>query len=67
MNFRFLSVVWVIMVHTYLTIFYISTNKTMRIIIERNFMYQSVGNASYCVDSFFFIRFELLYFVNNVF
>ncbi|KAI8429706.1 hypothetical protein MSG28_000273 [Choristoneura fumiferana] len=52
---RFLSVVWVIMVHTYLTIFYISTNKTMRIIIERNFMYQSVGNASYCVDSFFFI------------
>ncbi|XP_048005216.1 nose resistant to fluoxetine protein 6-like [Leguminivora glycinivorella] len=52
---RFLSVVWVIMVHTYLTVFYISTNKTMRTIIERNFMYQSVGNASYCVDSFFFI------------
>ncbi|XP_013195317.2 nose resistant to fluoxetine protein 6-like [Amyelois transitella] len=52
---RFLSVTWVIMVHTYLTVFYIADNKTMRIVTERNLMYQSVGNASYCVDSFFFI------------
>ncbi|XP_045505733.1 nose resistant to fluoxetine protein 6-like [Colias croceus] len=52
---RFLSVLWVIMVHTYLTIFYISDNKQMRVVTERNFLYQSVGNASYCVDTFFFI------------
>ncbi|XP_026764609.2 nose resistant to fluoxetine protein 6-like [Galleria mellonella] len=52
---RFLSVTWVIMVHTYLTVFYISDNKTMRVVTERNLMYQSVGNASYCVDTFFFI------------
>ncbi|KAM3966683.1 nose resistant to fluoxetine protein 6 [Aphomia sociella] len=52
---RFLSVTWVIMVHTYLTVFYIADNKTMRIVTERNLMYQSVGNASYCVDTFFFI------------
>ncbi|XP_049886800.1 nose resistant to fluoxetine protein 6-like isoform X2 [Pectinophora gossypiella] len=52
---RFMSVIWVIMVHTYLTVFYVADNKTMRIVTERNFMYQSVGNASYCVDTFFFI------------
>ncbi|XP_068629079.1 nose resistant to fluoxetine protein 6-like [Battus philenor] len=52
---RFMSVIWVIMVHTYLTVFYIADNKTMRIVTERNFLYQSVGNASYCVDTFFFI------------
>ncbi|VVC89545.1 unnamed protein product [Leptidea sinapis] len=52
---RFLSVLWVIMVHTYLTVWYIADNKTMREVTERNFLYQSVGNASYCVDTFFFI------------
>ncbi|CAH0691218.1 unnamed protein product [Chilo suppressalis] len=52
---RFLSVLWVIMVHTYMTVFHIGDNKTMRVVTERNFMYQSVGNASYCVDTFFFI------------
>ncbi|KAJ8734676.1 hypothetical protein PYW08_013926 [Mythimna loreyi] len=52
---RFMSVIWVIMVHTYLTIFYVADNKVMRVITERNFWYQSVGNASYCVDTFFVI------------
>ncbi|KAI5642502.1 acyltransferase family domain-containing protein [Phthorimaea operculella] len=52
---RFMSVIWVIMVHTYLTVFYVADNKTMRVVTERNFAYQSVGNASYCVDTFFFI------------
>lgn len=52
---RFMSVIWVIMVHTYLTMFYVADNKTMRVITERNFWYQSVGNASYCVDTFFVI------------
>ena len=51
-----MSVIWVIMVHTYLTIFYVADNKVMRVITERNFWYQSVGNASYCVDTFFVIR-----------
>ncbi|XP_037300821.1 nose resistant to fluoxetine protein 6 [Manduca sexta] len=52
---RFMSVLWVIMVHTYLTIFYVADNKSMRVVTERSFWYQSVGNASYCVDTFFVI------------
>lgn len=64
---RFLSVIWVIMVHTYLTVFFVADNKTMRVVTERYFMYQSVGNASYCVDSFFFIRCEFLFLLTSSF
>lgn len=52
---RFMSVIWVIMVHTYLTVFYVADNKTLRTVTERNIWYQSIGNASYSVDTFFFI------------
>ncbi|BES93766.1 nose resistant to fluoxetine protein 6-like [Nesidiocoris tenuis] len=52
---RFLSLAWVIMVHTYLQIFAIAENKKMRTLTEENFMFQTVANATFSVDSFFFI------------
>ncbi|RZF36827.1 hypothetical protein LSTR_LSTR012705 [Laodelphax striatellus] len=52
---RFLSLAWVIMVHTYLQVFAIAENKTLRTLTERNFMFQTVSNATFSVDTFFFI------------
>uniref|UniRef100_A0A2S2N858 Nose resistant to fluoxetine protein 6 n=1 Tax=Schizaphis graminum TaxID=13262 RepID=A0A2S2N858_SCHGA len=52
---RFLSLAWVIMVHTYLQVFSIAENKTLRTLTERNFMFQTVSNATFSVDTFFFI------------
>nr|XP_014286082.2 nose resistant to fluoxetine protein 6 [Halyomorpha halys] len=52
---RFLSLAWVIMVHTYLQIFAIAENKNLRTLTEENFMFQTVANATFSVDSFFFI------------
>lgn len=53
---RFFSICWIIMVHTYLQVFAIADNKTMRSITERSFLYQTVSNATFSVDTFFFIR-----------
>ena len=53
---RFLSLAWVILVHTYLQLFAIGENKTLRTLTERNFMFQTVSNATFSVDTFFFIR-----------
>ncbi|CAH0389766.1 unnamed protein product [Bemisia tabaci] len=52
---RFLSLAWVIMVHTYLQVFAIAENKTLRTVTERNFMFQTISNATFSVDTFFFI------------
>ncbi|XP_039153839.1 uncharacterized protein LOC6724755 isoform X2 [Drosophila simulans] len=52
---RVFSVLWTMMVHTYLQMFAIGENKFERIITERSFWYQVIGNATFSVDSFFFI------------
>ncbi|KAJ9582996.1 hypothetical protein L9F63_022654, partial [Diploptera punctata] len=52
---RFFSLTWVILVHTYLQLFAIGQNKTLRTLTERNFMFQTVSNATFSVDTFFFI------------
>ncbi|XP_012278977.1 nose resistant to fluoxetine protein 6 [Orussus abietinus] len=52
---RFLSLSWVVMVHTYLQVFSIAENKTLRTVTERNFMFQTISNATFSVDTFFFI------------
>ncbi|GJQ82042.1 hypothetical protein Trydic_g6918 [Trypoxylus dichotomus] len=52
---RFFSIAWIIMVHTYLEVFAISENKTLRTVTERSFLYQTVSNATFSVDTFFFI------------
>uniref|UniRef100_A0A1A9W274 Nose resistant-to-fluoxetine protein N-terminal domain-containing protein n=1 Tax=Glossina brevipalpis TaxID=37001 RepID=A0A1A9W274_9MUSC len=52
---RVISVLWTILVHTYLQIFSIGENRFRRIIVERSPWYQLVGNATFSVDTFFFI------------
>nr|CAI5848202.1 unnamed protein product [Callosobruchus analis] len=52
---RFISIAWIILVHTYLEIFAVADNKSMRVITEREFTYQTIANASFSVDTFFFI------------
>lgn len=54
---RFFSICWIIMVHTYLEVFAIADNKTMRVVTERHFLYQTISNATFSVDTFFFIRY----------
>lgn len=55
---RFFSIAWIILVHTYLEVFSIGDNKNMRILTERTFMYQTISNATFSVDTFFFIRYK---------
>ncbi|XP_063695902.1 nose resistant to fluoxetine protein 6-like [Culicoides brevitarsis] len=43
------------MVHTYLQLFAVGENRHSRKIAERSFTYQIVGNATFSVDTFFFI------------
>uniref|UniRef100_A0A8D8Z3Q8 Nose resistant to fluoxetine protein 6 n=1 Tax=Cacopsylla melanoneura TaxID=428564 RepID=A0A8D8Z3Q8_9HEMI len=43
------------MVHTYLQVFTIAENKMLRTLTERNFMFQTVSQATFSVDTFFFI------------
>ncbi|KAG9433383.1 nose resistant to fluoxetine protein 6 isoform X1 [Apis mellifera carnica] len=52
---RVFSLGWVVMVHTYLQVFSIAENKTLRTVTERNFMFQTISNATFSVDTFFFI------------
>lgn len=55
---RFCSIIWIILVHTYLEVFAIADNKALRIVTERSFMYQTISNATFSVDTFFFIRYD---------
>ncbi|XP_031840706.1 nose resistant to fluoxetine protein 6 [Nomia melanderi] len=52
---RVLSLGWVVMVHTYLQVYAIAENKSLRTVTERNFMFQTISNATFSVDTFFFI------------
>ncbi|XP_054007203.1 nose resistant to fluoxetine protein 6-like [Hylaeus anthracinus] len=52
---RVFSLGWVVMVHTYLQVYAIAENKTLRTVTERNFMFQTISNATFSVDTFFFI------------
>lgn len=56
---RVFSMLWTIMVHTYLQTFGISENKFGRVIKERTMSYQIIGNATYSVDTFFFLRYAI--------
>jgi hypothetical protein len=35
----------------------VAENKTLRNVTERNFMFQTISNATFSVDTFFFIRY----------
>ncbi|CAG9765093.1 unnamed protein product [Ceutorhynchus assimilis] len=52
---RVVSIGWIILVHTYLNVFGVGRNKALRTITERKFMYQTISNATFSVDTFFFI------------
>ncbi|KAJ8919186.1 hypothetical protein NQ315_012174 [Exocentrus adspersus] len=52
---RFISIGWIILVHSYLEVFAVADNKNLRILTERSFMYQTISNATFSVDTFFFI------------
>lgn len=52
--------------HTYLEVFAIADNKAMRVVTERSFMYQTISNATFSVDTFFFIRYEKIS-INDIF
>lgn len=53
---RFFSIAWIILVHSYLEVFAIADNKSIRVVTERMFFYQTISNATFSVDTFFFIR-----------
>ncbi|XP_076183081.1 nose resistant to fluoxetine protein 6-like [Ptiloglossa arizonensis] len=52
---RFLSMLWVILLHTCLTINVVSDDKTFKSSAETDFLYQTISNGTYAVDTFFFI------------
>ncbi|CAG9863934.1 unnamed protein product [Phyllotreta striolata] len=52
---RFFSIAWIILVHSYLELFAVADNKNVRIVTERGFLYQTISNATFSVDTFFFI------------
>ncbi|XP_037037502.1 O-acyltransferase like protein [Bradysia coprophila] len=52
---RVFSMLWTIMVHTYLQTFGISENKYQKTMTERGFFFQIIGNANYAVDTFFYL------------
>ncbi|XP_024943961.1 nose resistant to fluoxetine protein 6 isoform X2 [Cephus cinctus] len=52
---RFVSLLWVIMVHTCLLANEVSDNKVFRRRAEDDFLYQTISNGTYAVDTFFFM------------
>ncbi|RLU27089.1 hypothetical protein DMN91_000888 [Ooceraea biroi] len=52
---RFYTMLWIILVHTCLLANEISDSKMFRDTAENDFLYQTIGNSTYSVDTFFFI------------
>ncbi|KAB0800340.1 hypothetical protein PPYR_06080 [Photinus pyralis] len=57
---RFFSISWIILVHSYLEVFAVADNKTLRTVTERSYLYQTISNGTFSVDTFFFISGLLL-------
>uniref|UniRef100_A0A8D9EWU2 Nose resistant to fluoxetine protein 6 n=1 Tax=Cacopsylla melanoneura TaxID=428564 RepID=A0A8D9EWU2_9HEMI len=54
-GFRALSMAWVILGHTCIIAFKYADNMEYRHIVEEEFIFQAVNNATFSVDTFFFI------------
>ncbi|KDR09103.1 Nose resistant to fluoxetine protein 6 [Zootermopsis nevadensis] len=52
---RSISMGWVILGHTCIVIFKYSDNMEYRNIVEKEFLFQTINNGAYSVDTFFFI------------
>ncbi|XP_066994975.2 nose resistant to fluoxetine protein 6 [Anabrus simplex] len=52
---RVFSLLWVIAGHTCMFAFPFSDNQNFRQLVEKDFLFQSIGNGAFSVDTFFFI------------
>lgn len=52
---RAISMAWVILGHTCIIIFKYSDNMELRKVVEKQFLFQTVTNGAYSVDTFFFM------------
>ncbi|XP_066593755.1 nose resistant to fluoxetine protein 6-like isoform X2 [Prorops nasuta] len=65
---RAISMVWVILGHTCIVIFKYSDNMEYRKIVEKRFLFQTITNGAFSVDTFFFmggLLVSFLYFRTN--
>lgn len=53
---RAISMAWVILGHTCIIVFKYSDNMELRKIVEKQFLFQTITNGAFSVDTFFFIR-----------
>ncbi|KAF4518569.1 hypothetical protein B566_EDAN015380, partial [Ephemera danica] len=60
---RVFSLVWVIACHTCLYAFAFSDNRLFRAAVEKDFLFQSISNGNFSVDTFFFVSGLLLSYV----
>ncbi|XP_015433658.1 PREDICTED: nose resistant to fluoxetine protein 6-like [Dufourea novaeangliae] len=52
---RVISMAWVILGHTCITAFKYSDNMEYRKVVERKFLFQTISNGAFSVDTFFFM------------
>ncbi|XP_076160360.1 nose resistant to fluoxetine protein 6 isoform X2 [Ptiloglossa arizonensis] len=65
---RAISMAWVILGHTCITAFKYSDNMEYRKVVERKFLFQTISNGAFSVDTFFFmggLLVSFLYFRTN--
>lgn len=60
---RAISMAWIILGHTCIICFKYSDNMELRKVVEQQFFFQSITNAAYSVDTFFFISGFLVSFI----
>lgn len=54
---RSISMVWVILGHSCIVAFKYSDNPELRKVVEKEFLFQTVTNGTFSVDTFFCIRY----------
>ncbi|XP_031849553.1 nose resistant to fluoxetine protein 6-like [Nomia melanderi] len=52
---RFISMLWIMLIHTCLTVNVVSEAKSFKSNAEKDFFYQTISNGTYGVDTFFFM------------
>ncbi|KAI4502939.1 hypothetical protein M0802_001983 [Mischocyttarus mexicanus] len=65
---RAISMAWVILGHTCITVFKYSDNMEYRKVVEKKFLFQTITNGAFSVDTFFFmggLLVSFLYFRTN--
>ncbi|XP_076673729.1 O-acyltransferase like protein-like [Andrena cerasifolii] len=52
---KFITMLWIILIHTCMSMSAIADDSSFRLKAEEDFFYQAIGNGTYSVDTFFFI------------